>query len=268
MNKQPVKLLQTDPRWKSKRYPCNGGTMSIGGGGCGETCTAMIASTLTGKDVLPPETMEWACSHGYVYANQGTSYDYFRPQLAVYGIDCDLLTWCKCLDNGSWVRYKVEEMLRGGYYFIALMKKGLWTSGGHYVVVWWEDGKVRINDPASTKPERENGDPELFFNQAKYFWWVDARAYNNGGEDEEVTAKAIYEALKNDPETAWKIVELANQYAGTLPPSNYAKAACQRGIESGLFTDGNHDGLVDNPQAFLKRQELATVLDRKGLLTE
>ena len=266
MNKKPVSYLQTDSRWKAKRYPCTGGTMSVGGGGCGPTSAAMLIETLTGKTCLPTEAMEWACKHGYVIAEQGTSYDCFRPLFAAYGIDCDMLTWCKCLDSGSWVRYKVIEMLQQGYYFVVLMKKGLWTNGGHYVVLWWSDGKVRINDPASTKDARLNGDHEAFWSTAKYFWWVDARSYNKG-EDEEVTAKAIYEALKSDPETAWKIVELANQHAATLEPSAYAKSACQRGIESGLFTDGNNDGLVDNPQSYVKRQELATVLDRKGLLT-
>jgi len=61
---------------------------------------------------------------------------------------------------------------------IALMKKGLWTSGGHYIVIWWADNKIRINDPASTKTERLNGDPDTFFSQAKYFWSIDAREFN------------------------------------------------------------------------------------------
>ncbi len=51
----------------------------------------------------------------------------------------------------------------------------------------------------------------------------------------------------------------------SLPVSDYAKEACERGVVSGLFADGDKDGLVDNPQAFLRRQELAAVLDRAGL---
>ena len=37
-------------------------------------------------------------------------------------------------------------------------------------------------------------------------------------------------------------------------------------VESGLFKDGNGDGSIDCPQSPVKRQELAAVLDRAGIL--
>ena len=83
-------------------------------------------------------------------------------------------------------------------------------------------------------------------------------------EDLDMTKAEFLKSLTDDE--AREIVEKANRAASKLPPSDYAKDACRRGIESGLFTDGDHDGLVDNPQAYMKRQELATVLDRRGLL--
>ena len=238
--------------------------MSVGGGGCGPTAAAMLAETMTGKTCLPPDALEWACKHGYVTAGQGTDYAFFKPFFNHYSIECEMLTWSKCLSAGSWVRYKVIEMLQQGYYFIALMKKGLWTNNGHYVVPWWADNKIRINDPASTKDARLNGDPDLFFEQAKYFWWVDARAFNNGKDDLDMTKEEFLASLTDDE--ALEILQKAKRGAAKLPPSDYARAACQRGIESGLFKDGDGDGLVDNPRAPVERQELATVLDRKGLL--
>ena len=51
-----------------------------------------------------------------------------------------------------------------------------------------------------------------------------------------------------------------------LPPSEYAKDSCRKAVESGLFLDGDGDGSLDYPQATLKRQELAAVLDRAGLI--
>lgn len=57
-----------------------------------------------------------------------------------------------------------------------------------------------------------------------------------------------------------------NKRLNAQPVSDYAKESSEKGIKSGLFADGNKDGLVDSPQAFLKRQELATVLNRAGLL--
>ena len=272
MNKKPVSYLQTDTRWKAVRLKCNGGTMSLGGGGCGPTSAAMLVETLTRKTCLPTEAFKWACDHGYVYANQGTAYACFKPLFAAYGIECGMID-AQCLSAKSPVREQVIRKLKEGYYLIALMKKGLWTNGGHYIVVWWADDKIRINDPASTKDARLNGDPDTFFSQAKYFWWVDARKHNGTmkpaattekGEDEDMTGADILAKLTD--EQAWQLVEKANRHAATLKPSEYAEAACKKGIASGLFTDGNQDGLVDNPQSYMKRQELATVLDRKGLL--
>lgn len=264
MNKRPVSYMQTDSRWKNLRLKCSGGTMSLGGGGCGPTSAAMLIETLTGKQCLPTETFGWACEHGYVYANQGTAYEYFKPQFATYGLDCQMIP-SVCLNAKSPVREIVTRKLLEGYYLIALMKKGLWTNGGHYIVVWWADEKIRINDPASTKQARLNGDPDTFFSQAKYFWLVDARAYNNPKGDELDMTKAEFLASLTGEE-ARAIVEKANTYNATLPPSDWAKPSCEKGIKSGLFTDGDKDGLVDNPQAYLKRQEFAAVLDRMGEL--
>lgn len=195
MNKKPVSYLQTDTRWKNVRLNCTGGTMSIGGGGCGPTSAAMLVETLTGKTCLPTETFKWACENGYVYADQGTDYGFFKPLFKKYGIDCDKLTDTVCRDKNSPVRQQVINKLKEGYYFIALMRPkvideknpannvaGTWTKGGHYIVAWWADDKIRINDPASTADKRINGDPDTFFAEAKYFWWVDARKYNENGK--------------------------------------------------------------------------------------
>lgn len=64
---------------------------------------------------------------------------------------------------------------------------------------------------------------------------------------------------------------LMKQYEAKLrqeKASEYAKQSCQKAIASGMFTDGDGDGLLDNPQAYLKRQEIAVLFDRLGLLDE
>lgn len=231
MNKQPISYLQTDARWKNTRLPCVGGAMSVGGGGCGPTSAAMLIETLTGKQCLPTETFKWCCDHKYMYANQGTSYDYFRPQFAAYDINCDLLTWTQCMSAKSPVRDKVIAMLKQGYYFIALMKKGLWTSGGHYVVVWEADNKIRINDPASTKKERLNGDPDTFFSQAKYFWWVDALLFNKKRTEDDM------DVSKLTGEQAYEILLKANEYAASLATPEWMKKELQEAVDMGI-TDG------------------------------
>lgn len=46
----------------------------------------------------------------------------------------------------------------------------------------------------------------------------------------------------------------------------YALEACKKAVASGIFADGDGDGSLDNPQAPLKRQEFAAILNRLGML--
>lgn len=62
------------------------------------------------------------------------------------------------------------------------------------------------------------------------------------------------------------LIDRMNKRLAAQPLSEYAKTASAKGVKSGLFSDGDKDGLVDNPQGFLRRQELAAVLDRAGML--
>lgn len=187
MNKRPVSYLQTDPRWKGLDYSAPGEKTTIGGSGCGPTSAAMLIETLTGKRYTPVDACAWALSHGYKAPHQGTYYAYFKPQFAAFGINCRQLNGSNIYGKrNSTVHDEAFELLRQGYYIIACMGKGLWTSSGHFIVVWWEDGKVRINDPASTREVRLNGDINTFRSQVKYYWAIDARKHNKVEEEEEV----------------------------------------------------------------------------------
>lgn len=183
MNKKPVSFLQTDKRWASKPYRVKGEKSTIGDSGCGPTAAAMLLSTLTGKNITPEDTCKWSVDHGYKALGNGTYYAYFAPQFAAYGIKCWQLNWVNAYHNAKATSFdETVKYLKQGYYAIALMKKGTWTGGGHFVVLWWADDKVRINDPASTRDNRVNGNLATFKNEAAYFWIVDARDYNNSGK--------------------------------------------------------------------------------------
>ena len=171
MNKKPVSYLQTDPRWAKKPYRVPGETATIGDSGCGPTAAAMLIETLTGKTYTPEDACAWSVAHGYKALKAGTYYSYFAPQFAEFGIKCWQLSWTNGYHNPkAKVHDQALEYLKQGYYLVALMKKGTWTGGGHFVVVWWADNKIRINDPASTKDKRLNGDPATFRNEAAYYF--------------------------------------------------------------------------------------------------
>ena len=190
MNKQPVSYLQTDPRWRNEPYRVKGENATIGDSGCGPTAAAMLIETITGKKFTPVDACAWALAHGYKAMNAGTYYAYFAPQFAAHGIECQQMNWVNTYGKPNSDNHKKAfDLLKQGYYLIALMGKGLWTGSGHFVVVWWEDGKVHINDPASTKPARLTGDLTTFKSQVKYYWWIDARKFNEGGAATQPTTK-------------------------------------------------------------------------------
>ena len=259
MNKRPVSYFQNDPRWKKKPYRVPGESSTVGSAGCGPTCAAMIVETLTGKTFTPEDACSWSVQHGYKALKQGTYYSYFRPQLAAFGIDCNQLDWTSTYGKPNHPNHKrALEMLQQGYYLIALMNKGTWTSSGHFILVWWADGKIRINDPASTKDSRVNGDPYDFRSQVKYYWWVDARKYNNE-EDDSMTGAEIIDALTD--EQAYNLLVKAQRHAAALPEPKWSQdeGHWQRAAAAGAVSG-------EAPERLVKRDELAAVLGRKGLL--
>ena len=204
-NKQPVLYMQTDPRWANQDYSAKGESTTVGKSGCGPACAAMLIETLTGKTFTPADACAWALKKGYKAVNQGTYYSYFVPQFKEFGIGCEQLNGANIYggaNGAATVHNKAFDLLKQGWYLIACMGKGLWTSSGHFVVVWWEDGKVRINDPASRADARVNGNLTVFKSQVKYYWAVDARAHN---EDElgEAVDKLVKKGVISSPDY-WK----------------------------------------------------------------
>ncbi|MEH2939726.1 C39 family peptidase [Lawsonibacter sp. JLR.KK007] len=245
MNKRPVSYLQTDPRWKDLPYQVPGETATIGGSGCGPTAAAMLIETLTGKTFTPVDACKWSVEHGYKAKGQGTYYGYFAPQFEAFGIKCWQLSWTNVYHNpASKVHDQALEYLKQGYYLIALMKQGTWTSGGHFIVVWWADGKIRINDPASTMDSRVNGDINTFRNEAAYYWVVDARAYNQ--EDDIVS----YDKFK-------EYMDQYRQELGAAAPAPWAAPYISKCIDAGIMSEIN--GAIDRPGDFLTRQEAAVM---------
>ena len=245
MNKRPVSYLQTDKRWKDLPYQVPGETATIGGSGCGPTAAAMLIETLTGKTFTPVDACRWSVEHGYKAKGQGTYYGYFAPQFEAFGIKCWQLSWTNVYHNpASKVHDQALEYLKQGYYLIALMKQGTWTSGGHFIVVWWADGKIRINDPASTRDSRVNGDINTFRNEAAYYWVVDARAYNQ--EDDIVS----YDKFK-------EYMDQYRQELGAAAPAPWAAPYISKCIDAGIMSEIN--GAIDRPGDFLTRQEAAVM---------
>lgn len=175
MINKPVDYKQYDPKWASVDYSASGETNTIKSAGCGITCAAMVIASLKDKNVNPVTTAKWSKSKGYKIKNQGTSYSYFKPQFAEYGINCTMLNGTNVYKNKSASVHKtVLSELQKGNWIIGVMGIGTWTKGGHYVLCYaYDDGLVYINDPASTAPNRLVAKIEDWQYEVKYYWKIE-----------------------------------------------------------------------------------------------
>lgn len=253
MNKKPVYYMQTDPRWKNKPYRVTGENSTIGGSGCGPSCAAMLIETLTGKTFTPEDACNWSMAHGYKALNQGTYYAYFVPQFKEFGISCQMINSANIyggINGAASVHAKAFDLLKHGYYLIACMGPGNWTSSGHFVVVWWEDEKVRINDPASKKDTRLNGNIVQFKSQVKYYWAIDARKYNNA-TNEENKSEEEDDMTEKEVRAIVEEILLAKNKAGSDSLSDEWEEAKKAGI-----TDGSR------PAGYATREQVAAMIVR------
>ena len=175
MAKKPKIYRQTDKRWAKKPYRVKGKENStIGGSGCGPTSAAMLVATLADEKVTPVDACNWAVKNGYKAVGQGTYYTFFEPYFKKYGIKCEMVSWVNSYHKKNTTPDKLAlAALKAGKYVIACMGPGIWTRGGHFIVVYaYKDGKVYINDPASSASARAVNSWANFQYEAKYYWII------------------------------------------------------------------------------------------------
>ena len=237
MEKQPVSYLQTDPRWAAKSYSAPGEKPTIGASGCGPTAMAMVLATWADPNVTPKTECAWALAHGYKAPRQGTYYGYFVPAAARYGLNARQLSWTNIYGNSkSSLHEEARKAVEAGHLVIACMGKGLWTSSGHYVLVWNIQGNiVYINDPASTRAVRTQGDYSLFMQQVKYYWVIERP--ENMKEEPDMTEKEVRELLEEYlPKTE------PTKYDTIQEVPEWGKATVQKLMDKSVL-QGEGDGL-------------------------
>lgn len=171
---RPVLYMQTDTAYKYQNYSTTGESKTIGSEGCGICVSAMVIASLKDKSVTPITTAKWSMKNGYKALNAGTYYGYFTPQLAEYGIKCEMLGWENTYQNLKAPQHKqVIDELKIGNWVIAVMGKGRWTNSGHYVLAYGIDDKyVYINDSYNTRPACTKALISDWQSQVKHYWVV------------------------------------------------------------------------------------------------
>ena len=129
---------QLDNRWKNQMYSSVGNsTQTIGTSGCGPTSSAMVVSSIKGN-ITPNEMANLYTQYGYRSANQGTYWSAFKWTADVFNIG-----YSEC--------YKLDEAvakLKDNHYIIASCNQGLFTYGGHFIVLIGVEGDyIKVYDP-------------------------------------------------------------------------------------------------------------------------
>ena len=129
---------QLDNRWKNQMYSSVGNsTQTIGTSGCGPTSSAMVVSSIKGN-ITPNEMANLYMQYGYRSANQGTYWSAFKWTADVFNIG-----YSEC--------YKLDDAiakLKNNNYIIASCNQGLFTYGGHFIVLTGVEGDyIKVYDP-------------------------------------------------------------------------------------------------------------------------
>lgn len=151
-SKKPVDYKQYDSKWGKIVYTKNNTyskKQTISNSGCGPTSAADIVATWWDKSITPKELCALAVKHGYRTTNSGTAWGYFKFLAQKYGAS-------KFIQTSSFAT--MQGCLADGGYVVVSFRPSKWTKGGHYCVLWKDDGKtIYVNDPASASSRRAKG---------------------------------------------------------------------------------------------------------------
>ena len=117
------------------------GSSNIGDCGCGPTAFAMVASDYTGKKITPEDAVKW-CGNQYYVWGAGTSWAYFNAATKHFNLPAN------CVDLGNNINAAADQ-LRQGNLVISSQSAGLFTNGGHFILLSSinQNGGIKVRDP-------------------------------------------------------------------------------------------------------------------------
>ena len=148
---------QTDEARADQLY----GTDPLSTHGCGPTAMAMAVSSLTGEPVDPADMAALCVQQGYWCRDHGSYLAMVQGVAETYGLDC------RSLDPAALDEGELYTRLSGGDVFVALMTKGHFTRGGHFILLRGTTlgGEILVADPASRDRSLISWDLSLILNE-------------------------------------------------------------------------------------------------------
>lgn len=156
-------FIQWDKQWGYKDYIGSVAGLS----GCGPTCLSMVTYHFTrDPEMTPAYMMEFAEKNQYAFKGVGTQWTLFQQGAKKLGLDMKELT-AEQMTNEAYI----AKVLDSGRVIVMNVKPGIFTTVGHYMlVVGYEDGKFRINDPNSPANSAKLWDFDEFDQDIKIMW--------------------------------------------------------------------------------------------------
>lgn len=138
---------QADSRWANKPYTSSGNkSQTMKSSACGPTCAAMIVSSSKGA-ILPTTTAQISVDNGYRTRDNGTAWSYW-PFIADF---FDFEKYHPTTSFSEMSGYLKTDKNKDGvadYFVVASVGNGLFTTGGHYIVLVADNGgTITVYDP-------------------------------------------------------------------------------------------------------------------------
>jgi len=149
---------QFDNRWADEPYGLTG---TIGSSGCGPTSLAMVVSSLTNWVVDPIQMSRWAYENGFRCEGNGSYLSLIPNGAERFGLKVEEATKEEA--------QKIVDALSGGKLVIAIMSKGHFTRGGHFLVLrgLTVEGKILVADSASKSRSEQEWELPIILNEAR-----------------------------------------------------------------------------------------------------
>lgn len=137
---------QADSRWSNIMYSSTRNTsQTMKSSACGPTSAAMVVSSSKGA-ILPTTLAQLAVDNNFRTASNGTAWAFF-PFIADYFNFKEYYTTSSFDTAMSYLKQKYENG-NSKYYIIASCGSGLFTTGGHYIVLSADNGEtITVYDP-------------------------------------------------------------------------------------------------------------------------
>lgn len=156
-------FIQWDKQWGYKDYIGSVGGLSA----CGPTCLSMVTYHFTrDPEMTPAYMMDFAEENEYGLKGAGTQWSLFKLGAKKLGLDMKELN-ADQMTNEAYI----ASVLDSGRIIVMNVKPGVFTTVGHYMlIVGYEDGKFKLNDPNSPANSAKLWDFDEFDQDIKIMW--------------------------------------------------------------------------------------------------